>query len=163
MHMGMHQSSLAQTSWHVVDYQIRFYVKNAGLRVEGSLSGLEAQLVFDVQSGTGKLYGRVPVRSINTGIALRDRHLQEEGYFNAARYPFIEMQSVRIEKRADGQYTADFALSMKGITRLQRIDFFFDGKQFRANFLINRRDFDIGQKSWILSDTVEVSLQVTVR
>lgn len=79
---------------------------------------------FDKFTGTvtvedGKvtaIQGQAEVSSVNTGVEMRDQHLQTAEFFNAAKYPTISFKSKSIDTK-DGKttFTADF--TMHGVTK----------------------------------------------
>lgn len=143
---------------------IQFQIKNAGLTVNGRLSGLQATVQFDpAHLGQAHLQATVPVSTIDTGIALRDRHLQQPEYFDAARYPLLTLESKAIRQTGAGQYEGVFMLTIKGVTREVRLPFATaDAHTFRGTLVLNRLDYGIGKKSLLLGNEVRVSIVVSV-
>ena len=94
---------------------------------------------------------------------MRDNHLKKEEYFNAEKYPNISFVSTGIKPDNNG-YTISGSLTIKGISK--NISFPFTavaqngGMLFTGNFSINRKDFNVGEGSAVLSNNVDVSLKV---
>ncbi len=162
---------LAQTpdTWSVRGSEVAFRIRNAGLPVDGSFTGLQADIRFDpANPAAGQLTARVPADSIQTGIALRDRHLRQPDYFDTARYPDIRMVSKALRATGKNTYEADFELTLKGTTRTVKVPFRFEpravkgGGTLRGSFTLNRRDYGIGSGSWLLSDEVTITLRLEV-
>jgi polyisoprenoid-binding protein YceI len=61
---------------------------------------------------------QVGVRSMRTGIDLRDEHMRSEQWLDANRYPWIRLQIVRAAAHRDGK-SWDFTarLTIKGTTK----------------------------------------------
>ena len=77
--------------------KVNFTIKNLGIEVDGNFSSVKGQLNINPRSGHPEfLFGEVEVNSIETGIAMRDRHLLKSDYFNAARHPNIKFRSESI-------------------------------------------------------------------
>lgn len=159
----------AQTQWQVDSASIRFEIRNAGLPVRGSFSGLHAEAGFDpTMPGRGAVVASIDAATIETGIGLRDRHLRRPGYFDVERYPRMRLESVRLTS-ADkpGRYTGIFILEIKGTRREVSFPFTFTtagpAGRFAATFTIDRRDFGIGESSIILADDVTIYVDVMVR
>ncbi len=154
-------STLA-TGPKVIDSDIRFQISNAGLTVDGTLSGLEADLDFDpAHPEAAHLRASVPVSSIKTGIGLRDKHLQKPDYFDAERFPLLTLQSKAIRKIGPGKYEGTFDLTMKGSTHEVQLPFTVSAAhEFSGQLKVNRLDYGIGKKSLILSNDVIISLRV---
>lgn len=158
--MGQNQA------WSVSSSSVTFKIKNAGLTVSGSFSGLEAKIVFDGEKASGnKIEASIDAKSINTGINARDNHLRKAEYFDADTYPKIRMSAVLFSKQGPGKYTGYFSLTLKNTTRAVSVPFEFreSGSQatFTGSFTINRKDFGIGESSWIMADDVTVTITVT--
>jgi polyisoprenoid-binding protein YceI len=153
--------------WEVSSSSIKFKIKNAGLTVDGTFSGLEAHIVFDGSKAAGnKIEASVDAKSISTGIGARDTHLKKEEYFDATTYPKIKLAASLFSKQAEGKYIGYFLLTIKNTTKSISIPFNFketDGKgSFTASFTINRRDYGVGGSSWIMADDVTISIEVLV-
>lgn len=152
-------------SWKVTNSRVSFKIKNAGLTVDGSFKGLEADIQFDPAKSYGnKIEASVDVKTINTSINARDNHLKKEEYFDAEKYPQIIMTSSSFSKGDDGKFKGFFSLSIKGITKTVPVIFTFTesaGKaSFSGTFKINRLDYKVGESSWVMSDDVNVTIVV---
>ncbi|HEY0030464.1 MAG TPA: YceI family protein [Bacteroidia bacterium] len=155
------------TGWKVKTSSITFKIKNAGLTVEGTFTGLEADIKFNpLKPEEGSIKASVNTKSINTGIEKRDNHLRQEEFFHADKYPKITLQSVKIEKTGPITYNGTFNLTMKGVTKKVIIPFTFmklkDKTEFRGSFSVNRRDYGVGGSSMTMSDTANITIVVSV-
>jgi polyisoprenoid-binding protein YceI len=164
--LGLSTLSMAQQHLAVTDSKISFTIKNAGLPVHGTLGKLESTLTFDAsQPEAGHLEAMVKVATLETGIALRDRHLQKPDYFDASKYPAIHLVSKSLKQSGNG-YFGQFTLTIKGVAKSVSFPFTYiatkTGNRFEGAFTINRRDFNIGGNSWVLSDVVKVEIIVDV-
>ena len=152
-----------QLVWEAVSSKVQFTIQNAGLEVVGSFSKVEGQLVTDAQGKIPVLIvGRAKVKSIDTGIGLRDRHLQGADYFDAAKHPELRMQLLDISGNQ-----ARFAVIIRGKTKTITVPFSWEKTgntgRFRCSFKLNRRDFGIGGSSFIMGEEVKVSIDIEVR
>lgn len=141
--------------WQTTKANISFQIKNAGLVIKGSFSGLEAHLNFDPQDlSNSQLKGSIKAESINTANSMRDIHLRMPDYFRVIKYPTLEMTSTKISSHPTG-YLGMFDLTIKGKTQQKKIPFSVDIQEskavFKAQFELNRLDFGIGGRSFILS------------
>jgi polyisoprenoid-binding protein YceI len=155
----------AQVRWKAVSSAVTFSIKNAGLNVSGKLSGFQSELNFYPEHlASSSIVATVEANSINTGIDLRDKHLKKEEYFDVAKYPKIEMNSVSFEKLAEGYFKGKFKLTIKKTSKEVVIPFYYtengNTAQLKGTFTINRRDFEVGGSSWTMSDTVTISILV---
>ena len=139
--------------------QVSFSIKNAGLTVNGSVGGLRAKVILDtLQPANSEIRASVEVATLQTGIAARDRHLLKQDYFDAAKYPYMILQSKNIRYLGKGKFEGVFELEIKGIKKQFKIDFYKQGQSIYATFKINRLDYKVGESSWLLSDEVSVKL-----
>lgn len=146
---------------------VKFEIRNVGLFVTGRLADIQGLVEFDVHelpSSTIDL--TVSAKSISTGIALRDRHLQNEDYLDAKRFPLLKFKSSRIEK-SGGQYRVAGKLTIKGIEMETSIPCSVtqlpDGLEFAGTFTVNRHDFDVGGGAFTIGDSVAVSFRIVVQ
>ena len=142
------------------DGSVAFVIKNFGLNTNGVFKGLKGNIKWDAANpAAGSFDLTVDVNTINTGIDSRDKHLKEEDYFNAVKYPTIRFVSTAI---SPGNITGNIVI--KGITK--KISFPFTvtpsgkGYLFEGGFSLSRKDFGIGSGSAVLGDNVNVLLKV---
>ena len=142
--------------------EVRFQIVNAGLAVEGSFSGVEATIRFDpAHPELAHIRATAPVRTVQTGISLRDQHLQKPDYFDAEKYPAIVLVSKTIRKTGPDRYEGVFTLTIKGITREVSLPFTVSAThEFRGQLRLNRLDFDLGKPSLVLSNEVAVGIRL---
>lgn len=147
--------------------KITFKIKNAGITVDGSFSDLKAEIRFDPKDLANSMFrSSVSVPSINTGIKMHDRDLQEKKYFYSEKFPRISIISRKIKESAGkDQYKGTFDLTIRDVTKAVEIPFVYIQndklRTFSGNFIIDRRDFGVGGNSMILSDDVRVFIEVT--
>ena len=144
--------------------EVKFTVKNFGFNTPGSLKGLKGSIKFnpsDVASSSFNV--SVDVNTINTGVDARDSHIKKEEYFNAEKFPVISFSSTKIAKEKDS-YIVTGNLTIKGVTRPISFPFTVqnqdNGLVFSGSITINRKDFNVGGSSAVLSNSVDVSLKV---
>jgi len=144
--------------------EVKFTVKNFGLNTPGTFKGLKGNIQFNSSDLSSASFNvSIDANTVNTGIDMRDNHLKGEDYFNAEKYPTINFVSTGVKADNNG-YIISGDLTIKGITK--NISFPFtavqqnDGTLFTGNFSINRKDFDVGGGSAVLSNHVDVSLKV---
>lgn len=78
----------------------------------GTANAISGSLSFDVNNFAKTLKGKIIVKvaSINTGIELRNHHLQSANWLNASKYPDITFE---IKSVSDLKQTADNKLEFK--------------------------------------------------
>jgi len=160
--LGFAQVEAQQKNWTAVKTDIRFYIRNAGLEVEGKFDDVKGTFVTDQRSMPVLVIGTAKVKSIDTGIGLRDSHLQGKDYFNAAAFPELRMQLLSINDK-----TAKFNITIRGKSKTYEIPYVWkvvqDQGQFSVSFELNRRDFGVGGSSFMLSDDVNIKINLTLK
>lgn len=140
--------------------RIAFEVKNLGVSVNGTLSGLQGNIAFDPNSlEASYVQLRVTAASIQTGISLRDRHLLKEDYLFSEKFPLIEFISYEL-KREGADFVADGQLKIRGVSVRVVIPFrakaIGEKYEFEGKFTISRHDFGIGKGAFTMGDEVHV-------
>ncbi len=161
-------STMGLSAQQVDNLKVNFKIKNIGTYAKGSFSETSIEGQFDKnQLTTSFLRARIAVKSVDTGIAKRDKHLLEADYFDQTTYPHIIFISDRIVQRSEQLFTAHGTLEIKGTKRKTSLDLTLiqqSGKTLaRSKFEIRRKDFGVGSKSWILSDRVKAEIQFRVQ
>lgn len=145
---------------------VKFTIKNFGLKVDGSMKGLQGKIIFNpAVLATASFSVSVDAATINTNNGTRDNHLKKEEYFDVAKYPRLQFISTKIAATNNPAiFKMEGNITIKGITKLVSFPFSVvekpDGKIFLGEFTINRRDFTVGGSSLVLSDNLIVSLSV---
>lgn len=158
-------TAVAQPNWKPTKASVTFFIRNAGLGVDGSFSGFVGNLVFDPAAPEkGQLSASVESNTIETGINLRNNHLKKEDYFDVAHYPKISLKSTSIEKKGGNAYLGTFALTIKNTTKSVSIPFTVTQTgptaRFTGEFTINRRDYEVGGRSLLLSDDAKIKIDI---
>ncbi len=104
--------------------QVSFFSKAPLEDITGTASGISGTVSFDPANFAKTLKGKISVKvaSMNTGIDLRNRHLQGPNWFNAEKYPDItfEIKSITNEKQS-GENKIEFKVkgdfTFHGVTK----------------------------------------------
>ena len=160
-------AAIASTSWAPSTGSVKFSIKNAGISVDGSFSGIYAAVKFDENDlANSSIYASVKASSVNTGIDKRDEHLRKAEYFDVANHPKIEMRSTSITKSANG-YNGTFKVTIKGKSKSLKMPFTFDNQgetgKFKGTMELDRLDFNVGESGFILSDDVKLNITLSVK
>jgi polyisoprenoid-binding protein YceI len=151
------------TAWKINKYKVKFTIKNTGIKVDGSLSGLDMILNFDEQSTSNSFKASVKTNTIKTGIDARDNHLKKESYLNVEKFPLISIESNKITAIGNGKYLANCTIKMKGVSKSISIPFTYNYINnmgvFKSSFVLNRLDFKVGESSFVLADDVLVNIE----
>lgn len=146
-----------------VQCTVNFTVRNAGVEVEGTLKIKNANIRFDPDNlYQGSIQVSADPSSIETGIGIRDKHLRRSDYFDTNTYPEIRLQSKGFRRIGKNAFAGKFDLTIKATTK--EITIYFTRKQkndttcYEGAFEIKRLDFNIGDESLTLDETVRVSV-----
>ncbi|WP_293014341.1 YceI family protein [Mongoliibacter sp.] len=143
---------------------IQFKIKNAGITVDGTISDWMVEVDFDPKKlAQSSIQGTANPVSIETGIKLRDRHLQGREYFDVKKYPEIRLQSKSFKTNGKNTFIGIFELQIRAVKKEVEIPFSVANsekqRKFKGEFVIDRLDFGLGEKSLVLSDEVRVYLE----
>lgn len=132
-------------------------------KVEGTITGIKANINFNPEKpGDAVISGSAPVAKINTGIDKRDKHLQAEDMFNAAKYPTITFKSTSVEKKED-MYVMKGSITMKGVTKPATFKFKYDGKAFKGKTVVYSNDFGVFEQKSRDDSKVVVTVSLPVK
>jgi len=83
---------------------VKFAVSFLGLfTVEGSFTGLSGSIQLHDKNGQqSSVTATVPVATVTSGVALRDRHLRSRDYLDVERFPAASFESTAVEWQRDG-------------------------------------------------------------
>ncbi len=104
--------------------QATFYSRTILEDITGISNDIKGSISFDVSNLSKTLKGKlsVPVKSIKTGIALRDEHLASADWLDSEKYPDISFEVKKVNKVVESKdnkvkinVSGDFTL--KGITK----------------------------------------------
>jgi len=145
---------------------VNFKVINAGLEVEGTLKVKHANIKFDPDNlRHASIQVSADPSSIETGIGIRDKHLRRRDYFDTNTYPEIQLKSTSFSKQGKNEFTGKFDLTIKSTTKEITIPFTRkkkgDTTYYEGDFEINRLDFNIGEESLTLDETVLIKVSAS--
>ncbi|MPW43043.1 polyisoprenoid-binding protein [Acinetobacter guerrae] len=111
----------------------------------------------------------IPVSSVNSNVAALDKEFQEEGWFNAAKYPNITFKSTKVETKDKKHFKITGNLTVKGITKPVVLDAVLNKQGehpmakvpaigFNATTSFNRSDFGIGNYVPNVGDKITVNI-----
>jgi len=87
-------------------------------------------------------------------------------YFDVEKFAEINFTSTKIEKLQENNFNLTGNLTIKNTTKLITIPFEIDTSKeslvIKSEFEINRRDYKVGGKSWVMSDQVKIKVLYTV-
>ncbi len=161
---------VAAKNWELrTDYsEISFLIRNAGVNVFGEFEEFKGDIHMDWNDHSNSyINGTIQVQSINTGISRRDDDLRSDNFFDADQYPVITFESTSIRENEDGSLNVTGNLTIKDVTKELNFDMRISGSG-NARILtadevpFNRRDFNVGGRSFLLSDNFYAKIQLAI-
>lgn len=154
--VGLTAPVVAQTAWTLdkshsgVKFSIRHMVISD---VEGYFRDFTITFKSDKEDfSDAVIEATIPVDSIETRSASRDRHLRGDDFFNAATFPWITFKSTRFEKTEEATYKIYGDLTIRDVTKPVVFDAVNGGtlktqrgivSGWKATLTINRFDFNL--------------------
>ena len=74
-------------------------------------------VVFDKAAKTGSVDITIDTRSVNTGVATFNEHIQGEDFLDTAKYPTATFKSTKVVFDGDKPASIEGQLTLKGVTR----------------------------------------------
>lgn len=137
-------------------------------RVEGKFHSIYGRVILEPeQLQEAQIEAVIDISSLVTGIDMRDRHLQQEDFFDTEMYPVATFFSEQITQNEIG-YLAMGVLEIKGKSQPVQIPFTLinhsEEQLLKGNLIVNRHDFDLGNgmSSLIVGDKVKISIKCYV-
>jgi polyisoprenoid-binding protein YceI len=160
------------TQWKYVPNQasVKFavYTDKKEIEAEGVLTGLQGYVcVNDVTNEPDTITAIIDVKTINSGISLRDESLRSSDFFDATKYPTIIFKSEKINKVNDSFMAKGF-LQIKNIKKEVSILFTIQTlstteKCLIGNFIIDRMQYGVGTTGDGIGNKVKIDLIVPIR
>jgi polyisoprenoid-binding protein YceI len=157
--------AVAQVKQTITKSSVTFQIKNLGISVGGSFSGLKGDINFDpAHLDASAIEATVASNTINTDNETRDRHLKSDSYFDVEKYPLITMKSVSFKHNSGSNYTGIFDLTIKDKTNKIELPFTYTENggtsSFKGTLKIKRTDYGVGGHSLVMSNDVTISIDV---
>jgi len=153
---------------------IGFKVKHMMIsNVKGQFDKYSGVFEYDEKTKTLKsLNGTVDINSINTKNAKRDEHLKSADFFDAAKYPSMNLKVTKVD--GDVAYTK---LSIHGVTKEVKMELELSGRVIKDPWgntrtglslygKINRKDFSLNWNQAIeaggivVGDTIKIDIEL---
>lgn len=129
------------------------------------------KITLDRTAKTGSVDVVIDAKSVNTGYALFNEHIQGEDYFDTAKYPTITFKSSSLKFDGDKLVAVNGDLTIKGVTKpvtLSVTSFHCmphpmlkkDACGANATTKIKRSEFNAGKNAPFVSDEVTLTIPV---
>lgn len=128
-------------------------------------------ITLDKQAKTGSVDITIDMKSVSTGSAPLNEHIQDKDFFDTAHYPTATFKSTKINFTGDEPTTVEGNLTLKGITKpvTLKIESFQamthpmlkkDALGANASTQVKRSDFNMGKYTPFVSDDVIIEIAV---
>ncbi|WP_395054524.1 YceI family protein [Flavobacterium sp.] len=145
------------------DSKIKFAIKNFGLTVDGTFSGVKGTILFDSKNiEKSEITLSINSNTVNTDNKERDKHLKKEDYFSVEKFPLISFTSTKITKKIGlNKFLINGNLTIKGITKPVEFEVTVSNKDailtIKGTLQLNRKTYKVGGSSMVLSDNVKLN------
>lgn len=96
----------------------RFSYSHFGLSTQlSSFSKTSGKVVFDAAAKTGSVDIAIDLKSVNTGFADFNEHIQGEDFLHTAKFPTATFKSTKVVFEGDKPKSIDGQLTIKGVTK----------------------------------------------
>jgi len=137
----------------------------------GRFDKTSGKITLDRAAKTGSVDVVIDARSVNTGYALFNEHIQAADYFDSAKYPTITFKSSSMKFDGDKLVAVNGDLTVKGVTKpvtLSVTSFHCmphpmlkrDACGANATTKIKRSEFNAGKNAPYVSDEVTLTIPV---
>ena len=128
-------------------------------------------MVLDRAAKTGSTDVTIDATSVNTGLTLLNQHIQDEDFFDTAKYPTITFKSSKMAFKGEQPVSLSGDLTIKGVTKpvTLAITHFkcalnpmrkLDTCGANATTQIKRSEFNMGKYAPNVSDDVTLTLAI---
>ena len=149
--------------------------------VDGSFKSFDGNMTSAKPDFTDAVINfTVDVNSINTDNEMRDKHLQSDDFFNAAKFPQIKFTGKSFKSLGNNKYTLAGDLTIRDITKPVSFDVTYGGTitsaamggthaGFKAKATINRFDYNLKWNSLteaggaVVGKDVDITLNIDMK
>lgn len=168
--------ALAAPVRYVLDHEhvwISFRVAHLGFaQAMGTFTGTAGEVIFDIEKpAASSVRARIDINSVHTSLPARDKWLLSEKALNAARSPFANFESTKIEVTGKNTGTITGNLTLNGVTKPVTLNATFNKigpnplikKEvigFSATGVLKRSDFEFKAFLGPLGDEVNFAIEL---
>ena len=129
------------------------------------------KIVIDKAAKTGSVDVAIDMKSVNTGSALFNEHIQGEDFLDTAKYPTATYKSTKVNFDGDKVVSVEGNLTIKGVTKPVTLAITSfqcmphpmlkkDACGANATAVIKRTDFNAGKYAPYVGDEVTLTIAV---
>lgn len=101
-----------------VHSQAHFTVTHLGVsRFTGRFDSIKGEIVVDGNGDANKVKAEIDVASVNSNFPDRDKHLRSPDFFNAAQFPKMTFESIKVSIPDSGDGAMSGNLTLHGVTK----------------------------------------------
>lgn len=152
-----------------VKSQVRFVIKQMNVPTEGGFHRFTMQASFDPgKPEAGRFRVDVDTASIDTGSPEGDDEVKRPAWFDVKKYPKASFVSKSLKREADGRYSVQGELGIKGVTRAFTTSVTLTrqgaGWLAQGRFPLKRGTWGIGGGEWgeVVADDLEVRFNLVL-
>ena len=130
---------------------------------------VSGKIVFDKEAKTGSVDITIDTKSVSTGSALFDKHIQAEDFLDTAKFPAATFKSTKVTFDGDKPASIEGDMTLKGVTKkvtLTVTRFLAmphpmqkkDAIGADAYTVVKRTDFNMGKYAPNVSDEVRIDI-----
>ena len=150
----------------------RFSYSHMGYSIQMSrFDRTTGKIVFDAEAQTGSVDVEIDMKSVSTGSAKFNEHIQGEDFLDTARYPTATFKSTAVKFAGGKPATVEGNLTIKGVTKPVTliVNGFHqmahpmmkkDAIGATATTTIKRSDFNAGKNAPLVGDEVTITIPV---
>ena len=150
----------------------RFSYSHLGLSSQtSSFSKTTGTVVFDAAAKTGSVDITIDMKTVNTGFADFNGHIQGEDFLDTAKFPTATFKSSRVVFEGDKPKSIEGTLTIKGVskpvtltvTSFAALQHPMAKKQAlgaNAHTVIKRSEFNAGKYVPLVSDEVRIDISI---
>jgi polyisoprenoid-binding protein YceI len=129
------------------------------------------KVVYDAVAKTGSVEVVIDTKSVNTGSALFNEHIQGEDFLDTAKFPTATFKSNAVRFEGDKPVAVDGKLTLKGVTRPVTLTLSSfqhmphpmvkkDAIGANASVTVKRSDFNAGKYAPNVGDDVTITIAI---
>jgi cytochrome b561 len=153
--------------------KINFEFQQYGQSTSGFFKDITGTIQFEPENlGTAKADITIPIGTIDTGSQDRNNQARSAEWFDANKFSTAHFVSESFEETQPNQYLVHGQLTIRDKTLPLSFPFTLDIKKndaatqhiakMKAEFLLNRLDFGVGQGQWQATDAIADSVKINI-
>ncbi|KAB2887587.1 MAG: YceI family protein [Desulfobulbaceae bacterium] len=166
-------------SWEIDKEHTNFYfsVDHIYAKVRGRFTEYSGTIVFDPDNLKDSRFSfEIKVKSVDTGISKRDKHLLSDDFLDASKYPLITFTSKSVTKAEGNTYNVNGTLTIKDVSTELVLPLTYGGRKdhalapgmevvgFNGNLTLDRLAYNVGDGKYYTMGVVgkDVDILVTI-